>query len=50
MYTLKALGIVELIWSKIKPPANVPTIPPTIVVPPNNKSASVYKKRKTEDF
>lgn len=38
--TLKALEIVAVIRSKIKPPASVPTIPQTIVIPPNIVSAS----------
>lgn len=42
--TLNALEIVAVIRSKIKPPASVPTIPQTIVIPPNIVSASFWKQ------
>jgi len=44
-YTLKELEMVEDILSRNKPPANVPKIPQTIVMPPNNKSALLYKEK-----
>lgn len=37
--TLKAVDIVEFIRSKTRPPAKVPNIPHTIVIPPNVMSA-----------
>jgi len=43
-FTLKALDTVEDILSRNKPPANVPTIPQTIVMPPNNKSTLFCQK------
>lgn len=43
-FTLKAFEIVEVILSRIKPPPNVPKIPQTIVIPPNNKSALLCQK------
>jgi hypothetical protein len=36
---LKALEIVESILSRMNPPARVPNIPHTIVIPPNIRSA-----------
>jgi len=45
MFTLKAFEIVEDILSRIKPPAKVPKIPQTIVIPPNNKSALLCQKK-----
>lgn len=41
--TLKAFEIVEFIKSKTKPPAIVPSMPQTIVIPPNNISALLCK-------
>lgn len=41
--TLKALEIVAVIRSRIKPPASVPAIPQTIVTPPKIKSALLWK-------
>jgi hypothetical protein len=38
-HTLKALEIVESILSRMNPPARVPNIPHTIVIPPNIRSA-----------
>jgi len=46
-FTLKALGMVEDILSRNKPPANVPKIPQIIVMPPNNKSALLCQKKGT---
>lgn len=37
--TLKAFEIVDFMRSRMNPPARVPTIPHTIVIPPNIKSA-----------
>lgn len=48
MFTLKAFEIVEDILSRIKPPAKVPKIPQTIVIPPNNKSALLCQKKKCQ--
>lgn len=42
--TLNALEIVAFILSRIKPPDNVPKIPQTIVIPPNNKSALLWQE------
>ena len=39
--TLNAFDKVLVMKSRTKPPANVPAIPQTIVIPPNIKSASV---------
>jgi hypothetical protein len=41
--TLKALEMVLFTKSRTKPPANVPNIPETIVIPPKIKSASLCK-------
>lgn len=43
-FTLKALGIVALIRSRMKPPDMVPIIPQTMVTPPNIISALLYKR------
>lgn len=42
--TLNAFEIVALIKSRTQPPANVPKIPHTIVIPPNVKSAFFCQK------
>lgn len=42
-YTLKAFEIVDSMRSRTNPPARVPTIPQTIVIPPNIKSALLWK-------
>jgi hypothetical protein len=41
--TLKALEMVLFIKSRTKPPANVPNIPQTIVIPPKIRSALLCK-------
>jgi hypothetical protein len=50
MFTLKAFGIVEFILSRIKPPAKVPKIPQTIVIPPKTKSALFCQKRTVKEL
>ena len=42
--TLNAFEIVDCILSRIKPPAKVPKIPQTTVIPPNNKSALLWQR------
>ena len=42
--TLNELEMVAVILSRINPPDNVPKIPQMMVIPPNNKSASLWQE------
>lgn len=46
-FTLKAFEIVDSILSSRSPPASVPKIPQTIVIPPNMRSALLWQRIST---